>query len=494
VTTSPPLTKSSQPAGAGQALLPWLKDLRYRRIATAVASGGAARALSSLITLISLPLAVRYLGAERYGVWATVVSIAVWVNLLDLGIGHTLTNFISRAYAHADRQEAARALTNAVAVTTSAATLAGCGFIALWLRLDWTAIFNAGVTLDQQVRWTVLIAGLLVLLGLPLNLAAKVFAGYQELHTYNRSIALAAACSLAGLALGVGLRVSMPLLFLLSYGSITAVALGTMTWLVVRHKPWLRPKVTYLSRPTTLELLGSGWSFLLINAAAIVVFSSDNIIVSHFLGAAEVTPYSITWRVVGIGAVLQTLVFPALWPAYAEAQARQDAAWIRRTFAMAMRVTVALSLGWALLLIGFGRIAIRIWAGAAAVPPLSLLLAMAIWSVIAGFTTAQSCLLGALNRTRVQAVASALAAVVNIALSILLVTRLGSLGVILGTIISYIVVLMVPQTIVVIRVLRDLSRQQVHHGGTEDTADTAEIRIRTTNERVRSWKGLAPGE
>ncbi len=73
---------------------------------TAVVSGGAARVLSSLLTLISLPLAVRYLGPERYGVWATVVSVAVWVNLLDLGIANSLTNLVSQAYARQDRTEA----------------------------------------------------------------------------------------------------------------------------------------------------------------------------------------------------------------------------------------------------------------------------------------------------------------------------------------------------------------------------------------------------
>ena len=130
-----------------------------------------------------------------------------------------------------------------------------------------------------------------------------------------------------------------------------------------------------------------------------------------------------TWRVVGLGTVLQALAFPALWPAYAEAQARGDVAWIRQTSAIAMRTTIALNVVWAGFLLAFGRLGIRLWAGPAAVPPFLLLSMMAVWSVIAGFMTAQSCLLGALNRTRVQAIASVLAAVVNIALSIVLVAH-----------------------------------------------------------------------
>jgi O-antigen/teichoic acid export membrane protein len=298
----------------------------------------------------------------------------------------------------------------------------------------------------------------LMLAGLPLNLAAKVFAGYQELHTYNKTLAVGAIGSVVGLIIGIWVRVSMPTLFLLSFGSNTLVATGTLLSLVLWHKPWLRPRLRLLSLHKALDLLSTGWSFLLIQAAAMVVFSTDNIIVSHYLGAAEVTPYSVTWRVVSLGSVLQALVFPALWPAYAEARARGEVAWIRRTFAIAMRTTIALNVAWAVFLVVFGQFGIRLWAGHAAVPQRSLLVAMAFWSVIAGFMTAQSCLLGALNRTRVQAVASALAAVVNVALSIVLVVRIGSLGVILGTIISYLIVLVVPQSFVVMNAIRNLER------------------------------------
>ncbi len=431
-------------------------DPRYRRIGTAILSGGAARALSSLLTLITLPLAVRYLGAERYGVWATVVSVAIWVNLLDLGIAASLTNLISQAYARQDKTEAARAFSSALAVTVAAVVVAAFIFVFVWFRVNWITLFNASPSLGREVRLTVLLAMLLTLANLPLNLAGKLFAGYQELNTYNKTLGLRAVGSVVGLIVGLWLRVSMPMLFLLSFGSSTAVAIATMLWLVLWHKRWLRPRARLVTLPKTLDLISTGWSFLLIQVAAMVVFSTDNIIVSHYLGAAEVTPYSVTWRVVSFGSALQVLVFPALWPAYAEAHARGDIPWIRRTFAITMRTTIVLNVAWAVFLAAFGRLGIRLWAGPAAVPPRPLLLAMAFWSIIAGFMTAQSCFLAALNRTRVQALASILAAAVNLALSIVLVVRIGSLGVILGTIISYLMVLIVPQSIVVMSALRNL--------------------------------------
>jgi len=60
----------------------------------------------------------------------------------------------------------------------------------------------------------------------------------------------------------------------------------------------------------------------------------------------------------------------------------------------------------------------------------------------------------ATNKTRMQAWLSVAAAALNLAASIWLVQRIGSVGVLLGTIGSYILVLVVPQTWKVIQVLR----------------------------------------
>ena len=427
-----------------------LNSSRNGRVVQAVCSGGLARVFSSATLLLSLPLAVRYLGAERYGVWATITTTAVWVNLLDLGIANTLTNKISRAYALGDRQDAARSLTNALALNGGIAGLAACAFALLLPHMNWARLLNLSVSISAaEVRHTVTVAVTLMLLALPCNLINKVLAGYQELHRSNYAACAGTVASLCGLALGIALHVSMPVLFVMSIGCLIFASLAMLVLVVGFQKPWLRPRASFLERGLMRELLASGSSFFFIQVAAVVVFSSDNLIVSHYLGPAEVTPYSVTWRVVGWVAVLQSLIFPALWPAYAEAYARRDYGWIRRTFAITMTGSIALNALCVSILLPFGRGFIRLWAGTAAVPTWPLLLAMCIWALISGFMTVESCLLAALNRTRAQAVLSIAAAGLNIALSLLWVRQIGSLGVIAGTIVSYLLVLVVPQTMIV---------------------------------------------
>jgi O-antigen/teichoic acid export membrane protein len=431
------------------------RQTRGGRIAAAAASGAVARVLSSLLTLLSLPLAVRYLGAERFGVWATIASTVALLNLLDLGIASTLTNHLARAYALGDKPYAARCMTNALALTASLASMAGLAFAIVWPRVDWMALFNVGASVSRnEVNYTVAAAAALMLLGLPAALGSKVFAGYQEVHLGNFAIAIGAVANLVGLLAGIALRVSMPVLLVASVGCVTLCNLAALVGTLIGYKPWLRPRAALLDWSMARELLASGSAFFLIQIAGAVVFSSDNLVVSHYLGAAQVTPYVVTWRLVALAAVLQSLIFPALWPAYAEAHARYDYAWMRRAFRFTLRSTLALNLTCAFVFMVTGKFLIRWWAGAAAVPSSALLAAMALWAVISGFMSVESCLLAAVNRTREQGVLSIVAAAVNLGLSIVLVQRIGSVGVIAGTILSYVLVLVVPQSLIVRSVLR----------------------------------------
>jgi O-antigen/teichoic acid export membrane protein len=427
---------------------------RTRRLAAAVFSGAGVRIISSLVTLFSLPLAVRYLGAERYGIWVTIGSSAVLLNLLDLGIAGALTNQIAYACAEGSRVRAARATTNALALTSALALFAALTLIAVWPWLDWMALFRISPAVySLEVSRTIAAAAALILLGLPASLTGRILAGYQELHRSNLLVAAGTVLNLAGLLVGIRLSFSMPLLFLLAMGWITLCNLAGLACLLFWRKSWLRPRLSYLSWRSALSLLGSGAGFWLVQISAAVVFSSDNLVVSHYLGPAQVTAYSVTWRLMGVAAILQGLLFPALWPAYAEAYARNDHAWLLRTFRMNLQATFALNLGFGLTFVVFGRTLIGWWAGAAAVPTLTLLIPMAAWTIISGCMTAESCLLAAVNRTRKQGVLSIVAAGINLALSVFLVQRIGAVGVITGTILSYLLVLVVPQTLIVRQVL-----------------------------------------
>ena len=84
---------------------------RYVRVGLTVASTVLNRGLSTLTLLISVPLTVRYLGVERYGVWLALSSLIAIMAHVDLGLSSGLVNAISAADGSKDRSAAARSVT-----------------------------------------------------------------------------------------------------------------------------------------------------------------------------------------------------------------------------------------------------------------------------------------------------------------------------------------------------------------------------------------------
>jgi O-antigen/teichoic acid export membrane protein len=191
-----------------------------------------------------------------------------------------------------------------------------------------------------------------------------------------------------------------------------------------------------------------------IQLAGLIVFNSDNIVISHYLSPAQVTPYAITFRLVGYILTLQTLITPALWPAYAEAYAKGHLSWIRMTYNRVRWISVAgLTVGCSITLF-LGRQIIRIWAGPQAVPSQMLITLMCVWIVICAFATNQSLLMGATYRIGKQAIAAIGSVLANLTLSIIWVKTMGTNGVILATIVSLLIFIVGLQAWQVKRILR----------------------------------------
>src|SRR5467141_1723142 len=86
---------------------------RYQRIIHSTVAATAARGLNLFVGFISVPLAVGYLGRERYGVWITISSLLAFLSFTDFGLGSSLLNALAAAYGRDDRREAQRYVSSA---------------------------------------------------------------------------------------------------------------------------------------------------------------------------------------------------------------------------------------------------------------------------------------------------------------------------------------------------------------------------------------------
>jgi O-antigen/teichoic acid export membrane protein len=422
------------------------------RILQGIFSGLAGRGVATIVSFISVPLTVKYLGPERYGAWVTISTLIAWMAIADFGLSNSLTNAVSEGFAK-NRQDLAQNYVSAAFWSLSGiATILALIFFCIWPRVPWDRVFNVqSAQARGEVGPAVAIAFAIFALNFPVSIVAKIYGAYQEVAKGNGWSATGNVLGLAALVVVTQLKGGLISLVIAVSGALLLVNVLSAVWLFGWSKPWLRPwpgRVTYSAMQKMTSL---GGMFFVIQIAALVLFQTDNLIIAHYLGAAAVTPYSVTWRLFTYTALFQLLAGPSYWPAYAEAFSRGDRAWVRRRFRTNLKITIGSSIALALPLVFFGQWIIEKWAGKSAVPSAGLLLWMGIWSVLYGAMNSQSCLLASAGRVKVQMIYSIAASGVNLILSIILVQRLGLTGVIMGTVGAFLICVVVPQSLEVER-------------------------------------------
>lgn len=428
---------------------------RYVAIVHGLFSGLGSRTVTLLVSFVSVPLTVRYLGAERYGAWVTISTAITWAVVADLGLGNSITNAVSEAYAANRPDLAHNYVASAFWSTAAIAVFFALTFFMLSPRISWERVFNVqSLQARHEIGPAVAIAFAIFLLNVPLSVVPKIYGAYQQVALANAWMAAGSIVSLAAIVLVTQLKLGLPSLVLAVSGSMFLVNLFSALWLFGWSKPWLAPNPSAVTWEALRKLTSLGGMFFVIQIAGLILFQTDNLIIAHYLGAAAVTPYSVTWRLFAYTAIFQILATPAYWPAYAEAFSRGDRSWVRRSFRWNLTLTIASTLCLTLPLVAFGRWIIQKWAGAPAVPPTALLFAMGFWSLIYGIGCSQSCILASSSRLGGQVIYSASAAVLNLVVSILLVQRIGVTGAILGTIVAYLACISIPQWIEVRRALQ----------------------------------------
>jgi O-antigen/teichoic acid export membrane protein len=412
----------------------------------------------SLVSVVSVPLTVGYLGGERYGAWVTIASVLTFLSITDLGLAASLTNALGKAQAEDAQDRGQRYVSSAflmlsliaLAVLILANTLAPSIAAFLFPNLQ-SSLAQA------EIIPAVMIALSIFALNLPFLVNARVLAAHQESALANLWNIAGSLGNLAALLAVIWFRGGLPWLVFGCFGLGLAANITCAIWLFGFHKPWLRPKLASVDPALVKNLFSDGWKFFVIGIGWMVNWQTDNMVISHFLGAAQVTPYAVTFSLFAMATGLQTLAYPSLWPAYTEAFAQGDYAWIRQTLRSNFKFSFFSSIAIVGVLTIFGSEIIRLWAGAAAVPPFSVIIWMALWRLMLSTLLVGSCLLNATGHLKGMTIYGTITAVLNLTLSILLAKTYGITGVIAATVIAFAVANYIPTFLEVRSVLRKCS-------------------------------------
>jgi O-antigen/teichoic acid export membrane protein len=418
---------------------------RYRRVALTTLASGAAKVISILTMLISVPLTLKYLGTERYGLWMAINSVVLMLAFADLGMGNGLMNAIARAHGKDDRQAAQNYVSSAFFLLSLMSVLVLGAFALAYSFIPWTAVFNIKSSLAvREVGPAVAILVCCFALNMPLGIVQRIQMGYQEGYVNSLWQGLGSVIGLIGILLVVYLQAGLFWLVLAVGGSqVIAAGLNGLT-LFRSKRPWLLPRIRSVTAASAKRILHIGLLFFVLQLAGVFMIQADNLIIAQMLGLSQVSQYAVVWQLFLFAPNLLAMALMPLWPAYGEAIARKDALWVKKTFKRSLILTFSVNIPSAIFLIAFGQQILHVWIGSQINPSLGLLIGMGVYILLNSIGGPCAMLLNGANVIKFQVVCALLAAVAKVGMSIGLARVIGLPGVIFGTVAAQVLFILLP--------------------------------------------------
>jgi O-antigen/teichoic acid export membrane protein len=404
------------------------------------AASFGARAISLLSILITVPLTFRYLGAERYGLWMVLVSFIGALGIADLGVGNGVANSIAEAYGKDDRRLMREyAASGFFLMLGLGALIAVAGTIA-YPYVPWTRLLNVKTApLAQEGARAFLVLFIWFVLNIPLSVIQRIQFGLQRAYWSQIVSACGNILSLLGLILVIKLHGSLTwLVFASIFGVIAARLMNG--WELFHEAPWLLPSLSAYRSAAAGKILRMGLMFFVLQCATTLAFTSDNIVLTQVLGAAAVAIYAVPQKLFSFSSQLLNIGMQPIWPAYGEALARRDFAWVRKTFWNSLAMTLLITVPLCTVLAAAGPWILRVVVGKSLHVPTALFWALAVWGVVLAAWVPMGTLLNGVGSLKLRAPVTVCSSLVNLALSIYLTRRLGVIGVCLGSIITQVAI------------------------------------------------------
>jgi O-antigen/teichoic acid export membrane protein len=394
------------------------------------------KAVAMLASFLTIPMMIRYLGQEQFGVWSTLLTIMSWIVFFDLGVGNGLRNKVAEALARNDKLEAANYIASGYSLIGLIALVLWALVTGISFFVPWQAVFNTQAIPEATLRLSVQVAVFFVVLNFWIGLISPILGSIQKT---------------AMTALGQLISNVFALLFVFvmtktinatvadlafSYGISLIIANIGLSWWFYQVHPALRPK-PYLDKQHISPLLSVGLQFFTIQMAVLIIFTTDKILITQLIGPEYVTQYDVVFKLFSLITFAHTLISAPLWSAYTDAYHRNDMIWIKQMLHKQLMIFVGIIL--TVIMMGFLiEPVVFLWIGPELKVSQPLVISIGIFVLVSSWNNIYAMFLNGVGIIKLQLYNSLVAMVINIPLAIFFVKwcNFGLSGVVLATIVS----------------------------------------------------------
>ena len=415
-------------------------DTSEKNINKNIALGLVYKPLSMLLSYLYIPVALAYLGDEKYGVWATVLSVLSWISLFDIGIGNGLRNKLAENLKNYDSLKTRKYVSSAYIMLTIIVMILMIVTVSLFGLVNWKSFFKVEANFSDNLTIVMNISIICMCVSFVMEICKSVYLALQKNHITNLMGLVQQALMLFSVVILKKYTNGNLVFVAIAYGISNLVVELFFTLKLFKYNRDFIPKVKYFSREEAKDTTGLGIQFFIIQIAAMILYATDNIIITQICGPVQVTPYTTANKLFSMITAVFSIMIAPYWSAITVRKVAGDISGIKKAEKKMLRLWKMATIGCIFLIIVFKPV-VHIWLQRDMTFQPGLIPLMAVYAIVYMWNAVYSQIGNGLSLMKVSVIIAIIQSLVNVIASIFFGAILGmkSVGVLLGTVIAMLV-------------------------------------------------------
>ncbi len=386
-----------------------------------------------LVALFLTPYIIRYIGLERFGIWSIIGVLTGYFGLLDFGIGTSFVKYLAEFHAKGEHKKIS-AIVNTGFVFYSLLAVAVVVVVSFFMN-PIVSFFKIPGALRGEAAFVLMVGVLLFCASNALSGFAAVQTGLQRMDISNKVSIFASTVNMLGTFYFLKNGYGLPGLMVNNVVTFCLTSIVNV-FIALRLIPTLRFNPFLFDRDIFSRLFKFGYKLQISRFANLISFQNDKLLISYFLGVAPVTFYQIGSSLLTQVRQIPLLLISALVPAASEIEARKQKQYLVDLYLKGSKYLIFVAVPLMFLAMTDASLIISAWMGEGYRLAVVVIRVLALGYLAATITGVASSIAMGVAKTEMDMKFGIFMATLNIILNIILVLRIGFIGILIGTSIS----------------------------------------------------------
>ena len=306
--------------------------------------------------------------------------------------------------------------------------------------VNWKSFFKVEANFSDNLTIVMNISIICMCVSFVMEICKSVYLALQKNHITNLMGLVQQALMLFSVVILKKYTNGNLVFVAIAYGISNLVVELFFTLKLFKYNRDFIPKVKYFSREEAKDTTGLGIQFFIIQIAAMILYATDNIIITQICGPVQVTPYTTANKLFSMITAVFSIMIAPYWSAITVRKVAGDISGIKKAEKKMLRLWKMATIGCIFLIIVFKPV-VHIWLQRDMTFQPGLIPLMAVYAIVYMWNAVYSQIGNGLSLMKVSVIIAIIQSLVNVIASIFFGAILGmkSVGVLLGTVIAMLV-------------------------------------------------------